>query len=274
MKKHIVLLMSVLMVALGMGTSAFAQEVCPEGMMKVIQPDTQEVFCIGNIAPAQVPEVQAEIQEEPEMVPDAEPEVEPIEYYPSPRQHSAAHEFDPKVIVERKRNEALKRKAAAEEERKDIIHQELIKGGFAFDFGLGYAMYAAFHLRFMLGYHFAEKLNGVSFGIYSDLGLNFGGPNSVDWAVVPMLHLNGKIFRFSLGFGAGTFTIWSSDEEDDNKTGTWFQLKPEVHFDWFLSKRAYMGCGFDTPLIISNRKGGVTEVTPWFSMNIHVGFKY
>lgn len=272
MKKHIVILMSVLMVALGLGTSAFADDVCPEGTMKVIQPDTQEVFCIGNIAPAQTPVSEPEVEEvqENQIVED---ESQPVEYEAAPIQPYVPKR-GPGPGAQNKQIEAMNRRAMAEEAHKDMIKQYLTKGGLAFDFGLGYAMYAAFHLRFMIGYQFEQKLDGLSFGLYTDLGLNFGEPNSVDWAIVPMFHVNTRIFRFSLGFGAGTFTIWSSDKDYYKQTGTWFQLKPEVRFDWFLSKRAYMGCGFDTPLVFSMLSGGVVEVTPWFSMNIHVGFKY
>lgn len=252
MKKYIVLLISVLMMALGMGASAFAEEVCPEGTMLVVQPDTQEVFCIGNVPPAEEPDAAVEVAQDQNV-----------------KKKQAAAEKQKKYREIQERNRYLA------EVRKQEIGDAIRMSGASVDFGLGYALYAAFQLRLTVGYHFTERLNGLSFGLYTDLGFNVGAPNSLDWAVVPMLHLNGRIFRFSMGLGLGLYSIWGSqDNSDIDVEGVWFEVKPELRWDWFLSKHAFLGVGVDMPLIISRTNHDLTEVTPWFSMNLHVGYKF
>lgn len=248
MSKHIVPLLSVVMLILGLGSQAFAEDICPEGTQKVIQPETQEVFCIGNLPPAES-NVNAN----------------------AVRKKKAANNS---ADAQRKRHEAMEMRAHEENVRKDEIQQEIREGGFAFDFGLGYAMAAAFELRVSFGYQFAQTLSAMSFGLYADLGVNFGLPNSVEAAVVPMVHVNTKIFRYSMGLGIGVFSVWGENDTGLGGKDACLELKPEIRFDWFLSRHAFLGVGMDMPLIFTQEENQGTEVQPWVMMNIHIGYLF
>lgn len=248
MSKHIVPLLSVVMLILGLGSQAFAEDICPEGTQKVIQPETQEVFCIGNLPPADTN----------------------VNASAGPRRNAAKNSAD----AQRMRQEAMAKRAHEETVRKDEIQQAIREGGFAFDFGLGYAMAAAFELRASFGYLFAQTLNAMSFGVYADLGVNFGLPNSVEAAVVPMVHVNTKIFRYSMGFGIGVFSTWGDNDTGLGGKDVCLELKPEIRFDWFLSKHAFLGVGMDMPLVFMFEEDQGTEVQPWVMMNIHIGYLF
>jgi hypothetical protein len=178
------------------------------------------------------------------------------------------------------------------------ISRAVSENGLELNFGLGYGMVGALDLRLALGYHFnLPKSDNVTMGIYTDFSLRFPYPNSLDWAIVPMLHVHGDIFRASFGLGLGVFSFFKGDAEDyfdddDSVEKVAFQLKPELRFDWFLSEHVLIGLDFDVPLIfyritVENdshdldhyyqgikNKTKDTRVQPWLSLAFHVGYKF
>ena len=78
--------------------------------------------------------------------------------------------------------------------------------------------------------------------------------------------------------GLGVFKEWNNSgyyDGDDwgvydyKANGLAFAIKPNLHFDWFLSRHAFLGFGFELPLLIIQEKVGI-----WFSTQLHFGYKF
>ena len=183
-------------------------------------------------------------------------------------------------------NKADNTESSYEEDMK--ISREISSNGGEINIGIGYGMVGAFDLRLAGGYHVnIPGADNVSFGIYTDFSIRFPYPNSLDWAIVPMMHVHGDIFRASFGLGIGIFSFFIEDEdyyEDEEFYSTiLFQLKPEVKLDWFLSEHVLIGMNIDLPLILykkeihdwgNARPKKITATMPWFSLTFHVGYKF
>ncbi len=166
--------------------------------------------------------------------------------------------------------------------KKQIASEILQAPGFELDFGIGYAIVAAFDLRLKLGYEFGiPKANGLNFAVFTDIGLALGYPQTLTWNIIPTLFVHGTSFRMGFGLGLGLFNDFDDDEESEGNlsdNSLYFELKPLVSFDWFLSQ-IYIGFQFDIPLIFqkvnsddSNKK--YTVIQPWYNMDFHIGYKF
>ena len=176
------------------------------------------------------------------------------------------------------------------------IREAISASGTEISFGLGYGMVGAMDLHLSAGYHFnIPKADCVSFGLYTDFNIRFPYPNSLDWALVPMMHVHGDIFRVSFGLGIGLFSFFSNNnddewDDDDHYKPVSFQLKPGLRFDWFLSEHVLIGLNTEMPLIFykykrerywvdENNRGHEkttkeNRIQPWFNRTFHVGYKF
>lgn len=164
--------------------------------------------------------------------------------------------------------------------KKQIAEEILRAPGFELDFGIGYAIVAAFDLRLKLGYEFGiPNANGLNFGLFTDIGLALGYPQTLTWNIIPALFVHGTSFRMGIGLGIGIFYDFIDDEESEgilSDNSLYFEIKPLISFDWFLSK-IYIGFQFDIPLIFQKDDSDskeYTEVQPWYNMDFHIGYKF
>lgn len=165
-------------------------------------------------------------------------------------------------------------------ESPESVTKIMRSSGAALDFGIGYALVAAFHVRVLAGYHFnVENLNGITFGIYGEFSGLLGWPWALDAAVVPMMHVQGESFRVSIGFGLGMFHNFDIDK-------TMFEMKPEFRLDWFWSSRFMFGVQISVPIILQKKlaadsldthisqKNETHYVTSWMMLGLNFGYKF
>ncbi|MBQ9394569.1 MAG: hypothetical protein IJU23_03500 [Proteobacteria bacterium] len=219
-------------------STAFAQNVCPEGTSWVFNPERNEGFCTDINALMRLKNVR--IQEQ--------------------------------SSIEGNQTGVLKQPLTV----KEIMRSS----GAVLDFGIGYALAAALHIRVEAGYHFnVESLNGMSFGVYGELSGLIGWPYAIDAAVVPMMHIHGNSFRVSIGYGFGLFHNFDVDK-------TMFEMKPELRWDWFFASRFVFGIQISVPLILQKRilakasdihisqKDDVHYIKSWAMFGLNFGCKF
>ena len=148
--------------------------------------------------------------------------------------------------------------------------------GWEINIGIGYCMIASFDLRLTGGYHFGvESLDGLSFGLYGELGGQLGFPMSVTFDVVPMMHVHGESFRVSFGFGLGMFYFSDGYEDEGSQGRALFEMRPEIRFDWFLSEHILIGVEAAVPLLlITNAVDNHSIADPWFTFDIYFGYRF
>ncbi|MBQ9817323.1 MAG: hypothetical protein IJM59_07665 [Proteobacteria bacterium] len=245
--KKFTFIASFVMMLFGFGTFAFGAEICSEGTQQIVDQATGQIYCVSTDA--------MPVQQQ-NLVSDA-----------------AAREREQQF------QQTMMRRAEIEGSMKS--------SGFVIDMGLGYSIAGAFELRIAAGYDFLESLDGLSFGLLTDFGISFGYPDSLNWSVGPIAHVNSKTYRVGLGLGLGVFSIWgnlySGDDEyyDDSdefglkRGGAYFMLKPQFMWEWFVSSHTLIGLGFDLPIIFK----GVDDTAHdnlmiWYDLHVSVGYKF
>ena len=169
-------------------------------------------------------------------------------------------------------------------ERIAQINATMKEPGVLMKLGLGYGLFLNADLKFLVGYKFGAD-GAAAFGLYLDLNMRPGVMPfySMDVTVAPTVHAMAGRFMFSFSIGLGAFIEvgrdgnYSDDEEDyddddDFSAGGYFELKPALAFDWFLTPHALFGFGVDVPVyILSDSYSGAMAS---FSFDIHVGYKF
>ncbi|MBQ8035738.1 MAG: hypothetical protein IJ268_01980 [Proteobacteria bacterium] len=271
--------------------AAFAQEQCPVGYVSFINTKTYESVCLPVDAMSQPvidkpeadkPEADQDIltgdaqdagAEDADGYEDGEEAgdeliwgngniAEPYGGYVEPSQNNVPQE----VVTQLSESQ--------------LIHQGVMRPGWSVQFGLGYGMVDAIDIQLVTGYHFTTGDDVASFGLYLDLDFRPG--NSIDFSmdatVKPTLHVSKGNFRFSLALGLGIFALvdesWSEWDGHETAKTIAFALKPGLAFDWFLSENAFMGFSFSVPLIIGSEYFTDMSVMPWFSLDLHLGYRF
>ena len=271
--------------------NAFAQDSCPEGYVSFINTKTYESVCLpANVSPDNVPAAGQQAASHQDGPGEQENFVEDNEAQDPNEQdgliwgNSGTRQ---NVSVDQGNLDDQTALAPMTDVRDFMpeskrIHNDMMKAGWLVQLGFGYRVVAAIDVRLMTGYHFESSDEVASFGLYLDLDFGPGyDPNfSMDATVTPTLHVSRGIFRYSLGLGLGVFIIrdykytdrWDDDYSKTIETSPSFELKPWMAFDWFFSGKAYMGFGFTVPILIMNEQLG--DVMPWFSMDLHIGYRF
>ena len=287
---------TVLLFGLGLwAQNAFAQDSCPEGYVSFINTKTYESVCLpANVSPDNVPAAGQQAASHQDGPGEQENFVEDNEAQDPSEQdgliwgNSGTRQ---NVSVDQGNLDDQTALAPMTDVRDFMpeskrIHNDMMNAGWLAQIGFGYRLVSAIDIRLMTGYHFGSSDEVASFGLYLDVDLGPGyEPHfSMDITVTPTLHVSRGIFRYSLGLGVGIFIL--SDYTDDAdvinnggdfdakvlKSSPSFELKPWMAFDWFFSGKAYMGFGFTVPILIMNEQLG--DVMPWFSMDLHIGYRF
>lgn len=260
--------------------NAFAQDKCPEGYVSFINTKTYESVCLpANVSPDNV-SATGQADENAQDTGDDADASDPNEQDGLIWGNGGVQQNG---LVDPDDQTALAPMTDVREylTESQLIHVEMMRSGWQVQLGFGYRIISAIDVRVVTGYHFASSDEVASFGLYLDIDMGPGyEPHfNMDMTVSPTLHVSRGIFRYSLGLGLGVFILsdykYSDGWEDDKKelkTSPSFELKPWMAFDWFLSKRAYMGFGFTVPILIMNEQLG--DVMPWFSMDLHLGYRF
>lgn len=252
--------MFLLFAFLAMTTNTYADAICPPGTQKVINEQTREVFCMAT----------------PNAMQTAQQQI-----------NNANTEFEVQKEIQNQYKKDI---------QLDEIHQNVIASGFEIQFGMGYALISAFAMHLKLEYSFAQPLDGMSFGLFTNCDLFIAGPNSLDWSAGPIVHINGNRFRGGLGLGLGIFHLWKNDmfgdyyddNEHDHNNSLNFSLIPRIEADWFISKHFYLGFELDFPVIFYDNSHDDDDyyhdhenddhpsigTAMWFDFNLHVGYKF
>ncbi len=283
--------------------TAFADD-CPEGTVGFVNMETYEKVCIpqngSSATSAEVNDTVKDIAADVKAVEnqaaaaatDTTPAVTATETAPAATATDAAPAVTAFPVAQpsvqpfasnMSREMLLRSYVDPKKERIAKINASMKEPGVLMKLGIGYGLFLNANLKFLVGYKFGAE-GAAAFGLYLDLNMRPGMMPfySMDVTVAPTIHAMAGRFMFSFSVGLGAFLQygdegrysddWEYYEDDKPSTKGYFELKPALAFDWFLTNQALFGFGFDVPVYIL--AGDDSGAMASFSLDIHVGYRF